>query len=230
METLKEFRNRTGQFNQSSLPIGGTIQPHERLNMKVTNNGEMQDYYGNTVIFKLPDDIKKEILLIQEELYKQCKDILAVPLKSELFHITLHDLINGGNLKVLEDKIQKTGKLALERVKVINQEKLNIKLKSTYLFNLVSRSMVLGFEPVDEESCQKLMALHESFQSIVHLNYPLTPHVTLAYFIPNKIINAEQIDKLQSVIDFVKAREPINVLLEGSMLEYKTFSSMNSYH
>ena len=47
---------------------------------------------------------------------------------------------------------------------------------------MVNTSLVLCFEPETDEDCQKLMSYYEMFQKVVPLSYPLTPHITLAYF------------------------------------------------
>ncbi len=93
---------------------------------------------------------------------------------------------------------------------------------------MVNTSMVLGFEPADERNCQVLMELYELFQQVVWLDYPLTPHVTLAYFKPG-MLGEEQICRLQDMIDSVNERERIMADIYGSMLHYQTFSSMACY-
>ena len=47
------------------------------------------------------------------------------------------------------------------------------------------------------------MRYYEAFQPILCLNYPLTPHVPLAYFKPG-ILDERQIKCLQRVIDLAK--------------------------
>ena len=110
----------------------------------------------------------------------------------------------------------------------IAEKKEEIRFKSSVLFNMVNTSMVLGFEPIDEESCQRMMEYYERFQEIVYLNYPLTPHVTVAYFKPCRI-EIEQVKQLQHVIDWVNMQEPIEVILSTNMLQYQVFFNMNHY-
>ena len=54
----------------------------------------MKIFIGNTIVF-LPDEVKIRIYAIQEQLHRECSDILAEPLIKDTFHITLHDLLNG---------------------------------------------------------------------------------------------------------------------------------------
>ncbi len=228
LETLREFLERTGSFNQSSLPAGCGMDTNPGLTRKVSAEGRLLGYYGNTVVYRLPDEAKRQIRILQDKLYAVCGDVLAEPLAEDTFHITLHDLVSGPASPDLERAVREVEPAAAARTAECSNEPGIIRMRSSFLFNMVNTSMVLGFEPEDEESCHRLMRNYEAFQDIVALNYPLTPHVTLAYFKPGTI-RAEQVGRLQSVIDFARAREVIRVELSGSMLEYQIFSSMNCY-
>lgn len=228
LETLREFLERTGSFNQSSLPIGCGMDTNPGLTRKVSAEGRLLDYHGNTVVYRLPDEAKRQIGILQDKLYAVCGDVLAEPLAEDTFHITLHDLVSGPASPELERAMREVEPAVMTRTAERSNELGTIRMRSSFLFNMVNTSMVLGFEPEDEESCRRLMRNYEVFQDIVALNYPLTPHVTLAYFKPGTI-RTEQVGRLQSVIDFAKAQEVIRVELSGSMLEYQIFSSMNCY-
>ena len=228
LETLREFLERTGSFNQSSLPAGCGMDTNPGLTRKVSAEGRLLGYHGNTVVYRLPDEAKRQIRILQDKLYAVCGDVLAEPLAEDTFHITLHDLVSGPASPDLERAVREVEPAAAARTAECSNEPGIIRMRSSFLFNMVNTSMVLGFEPEDEESCHRLMRNYEAFQDIVALNYPLTPHVTLAYFKPGTI-RAEQVGRLQSVIDFARAREVIRVELSGSMLEYQIFSSMNCY-
>ena len=230
LETLSEFRQRTNSFNQSSLNSEGFYTNHNLIN-KINYDGKMSEFIGNTVVFSITDDVKNIIYNIQNKLYVECRDILAKPLSKDTFHITLHDLINGKPSDEINNKIENIQPLALKLVNDISNRNFNIKLQSTFLFNMVNTSMVVGFEPVDDKSCMELMKYYEMFQEIVNLDYPLTPHVTVAYFKPNKEkIDENWIYKLQEVINFVKNQERIQLTLTNKMLEYQIFLDMNNYY
>lgn len=227
METLEEFRFRTQSFNQNSLPLEG-METNPGLIKKVNQEGNFLEYRGNTVVFVLPREIKEKISVFQEKLYSLCREILAEPLEADTFHLTLHDLASGPPSGSLEHRIRETRFGAAKKTAGLSREGETIRLRSTFLFNMVNTSMVLGFEPEEEESCQRLMRYYEAFQETVRLSYPLTPHVTVAYFRPGRI-SGEQIGRLQEAVDFVKAREQLKLELTGAMLEYQEFSDMNHY-
>ena len=141
----------------------------------------------------------------------------------------MHDLLNGEEGADLRWRMGEMEHRAKELVYQIAERKEEIRFKSSVLFNMVNTSMVLGFEPADEESCQRIMEYYEILQEVIPLNYPLTPHVTIAYFKPSWI-EAEQVNRLWNVIDWVNQQEVIEVTLSTQMLEYQLFSSMNHYY
>ena len=63
---------------------------------------------------------------------------------------------------------------------------------------------------------------------MVERHYPLTPHVTVAYFKPGRYGPA-QVARLQSAVDFAAAQPPVSLALSGAMAEYQRFSSMGHY-
>ena len=225
IESLQDFLNRINSFNQNSLPKDCDMQTNPNLFKKVDNNGKLLEYFGNTIIFCLPEEVKEKIYLIEQKLYDICGDVLAEPLAKDSFHITLHDLLNGTPSENLQQEMLKIQSLA---IKMLDNKTDIIRMKSNFLFNMVNTSMVLGFEPVDNDSHKTLMRYYQDFQSVVNLDYPLTPHVTIAYF-KLQIINKNQVKNLQSVIDWVKNQESIYCDLSGSMLKYQTFTNMNNY-
>ena len=228
LENLTAFRVRTGGFIWDSLPHGGGMETSPGLPQKVCPDGRMAPFGGNTVVFPLPEPARQEIGLIQDRLYQTCAPALAEPLAVSSFHITLHDLLSGAPDQALRRRIDSVRAPALARVRRIAEAGGTVRLHSTALFNMVNTSMVLGFAPVDEESCRRLMACYEQLQEVVPLNYPLTPHVTVAYFRPGTI-SAEMVGALRGVVEETGCREGILVELSMKTVEYQLFSDMNHY-
>lgn len=228
LETLSAFRERTAGFTTDSLPHSGGLQTNDRLRLKVAANGEMEPFIGNTVVFPLPEQVRQEIDLIQRRLYQTCASALAQPLEEAAFHITLHDLLSGKPTRELRDRMDRVRTSALDRVRQITEKDETVRLHSTALFNMVGTSMVLGFAPMEEESCKRLMSYYALLQEAVCLDYPLTPHVTVAYFRPGDI-EAETVEKLRAVVDEVNGQERIELELSVKTVEYQLFSDMNHY-
>ncbi len=227
--SLYEFRLRTESFNRDSLPHNGNLVTNINLKNKVDLTGKIIPFIGNTVVFALTDDVKEKVCFIQNNLYKDCSAVLAEPLTKNSFHITLHDLLSGSPSSELEQKIKSIQSYSLDCVEKIADKNELIHIQSTTLFNMVNTSIVLGFEPVDENSYQKLINYYDIFQSVVNLNYSLTPHITVAYFKPINI-DVQYINKFQKIIDYVNSMEKISIELSGKMLKYQTFSDMNHYY
>lgn len=228
LESLSAFRARTSGFTADSLPHSGGLQTNEHLPLKVAASGKLAPFMGNTVVFPLPERVKQEIGPIQRELYRTCASVLAEPLEAASLHLTLHDLLSGKPARELEERMGRVRDPALSCVGRIAEKGGTVRLRSTALFNMVGASMVLGFAPADEESCERLMTYYALLQEVVCLGYPLTPHVTVAYFRPGHI-GAEMVEKLRAVVDEVNAQEKIEMELSANTLEYQLFSDMNHY-
>ena len=228
LETLPAFLARTAGFTLDSLPHDRGLQTSINLPLKVGSDGKMKPFMGNTVVFPLPEEAKRELGRMQRRLYQTCAPALAEPLETSSLHMTLHDLLSGKPDQNLCGRINDTRDTALERVRQIMQTGETVRLHSTALFNMVNTSKVLGFAPADEESCARLMTYYEILQEAICLDYPLTPHVTLAYFRPGTVA-AEWVEELRGVVDEVGRRERIVMELPAAALEYQLFSEMNHY-
>lgn len=228
LESLSAFLERTSGFTADSLPRSGGLQTSSNLPLKVGTGGKLQPFLGSTVVFPLPEEVRRKISWVQDLLYRTCAPALAEPLDPASFHITLHDLLNGTPTQDLERRISRMREPALDCIRRIAESGETVCLRSTALFNMVGTSMVLGFAPTSEESCRRLMMYYEMLQEIFCLDYPLTPHVTVAYFRPGKIAE-EMVRRLHSVIREVNRREEIFMELPARTIEYQIFSDMNHY-
>lgn len=228
LETLSAFLERTDSFIWDSLPHGGGMETNVNLAAKVLGDGRLAPYAGSTVVFKLPEYGKRYVGEIQDLLYRNCAEILAARLDPDTFHITLHDLVSGMPGGGLTERIRAVRDRAAEQAGWLAGGNETVRLRSTALFNMVRTSIVLGFAPADEYSCMKLMDWYGSFQEIVRLDYPLTPHVTVAYFRPCAMTSG-QVDMLRTVTERVNQQEKLTVEILANTMEYQEFSDMNHY-
>ena len=216
LETLAEFCQRTEGFSRNSLPLQGDFCTSPGLGQKVDGTGWFKPYRGNTVIFRLgdveykqqkgrhsPAKMQAQIEGIKTRLYARCGNMLAEPLPQCTFHITLHDLQSEGGAGSPEfiDQMEKSGRKAREIIsgfrKYFHEP---LRLRGTWVFNLVNTSIVLGFRPEDEDSCRRLMAMYQELQAAAFLPYPLTPHVTLAYYRPGAY-GQEDLERLRQFLE-----------------------------
>lgn len=227
LESLEQFRARTN-YIWNPLPQEG-FATSPRSGDKVGADGRLLPFYGNTTIFDLAQDDIAWLTGIQNALYAACGDILSERLRPETFHITLHDLLNGTDWQQLESGVQHTHAHAQQVVRGIRDSfPWGVHVRSLCLLNMVGSSVVLVFEPVDEENCRALMEMHARLQDVVPLSYPLTPHVTLGYFRPGTV-DVQAVQRLARVFGEANAHGHV-MHLDVSRLNACTFTDMNHYH
>lgn len=224
IESLRQYRARTS-FMGEGLPEGA-LQTNARLPDKIGAGGEFLPFCGDTVIFDLPEHAAAWLKDVQDQLYAACGACLAKRLPPESFHLTLHDLLNAPGR--MPDGMEQNRSRAHEIIAGARKEfTRKIALRAAGCFSMVGTSIVMGFEPADEESCELLMRLYKRFQDVVFLPYPLTLHVTLAYFRPGAY-DAHMLAPLRGVI-CETAREGRILELSLEDLHYARFGSMECY-
>lgn len=229
METLHEFHARVDGFQRDSLPHDGWLTTKPLLVEKVAPIGALLPFFGNTMIFDLPQDVQLTIAQMQLILHHRCGWMLAQPLAPSTLHMTLHDLLNGVDAAALAEPVRKTG----EQAKCILAQQQTagiapIRLTSTLAFNMVNGSVALGFAPDTEADCAALMGMHAAYQAVVALNYPLTPHVTLAYYKPGSY-GPEEVAALAEALQEINKLPKVRIAVDAECLHYYTFEDMNTY-
>lgn len=207
-----------------SLPEQGDFFTNRNLTKKVSTTGIFLPFCGNTVVFDLCDKSKMTLQNLQDELYRNAGWMLSHKLDPSTFHMTLHDLVNGPELTE-ELKAEMTE--AEVKVKSLLAQWRSLPplhMKTTWLFNMVNTSIVLGLVPADEESWHRLDEMYTALESVVHLGYALTPHITMAYFKPG-IWSQYDMNYLRQALHSVE----LEVELRMEDLHYQVFQDMNHY-
>jgi len=228
MENLQAFHDRVDGFQRDSLPHDGWLTTKPLLVEKVGPDGGMLPFFGNTMIFDLPRDVQLQIARMQVTLHHRCGWMLAQPLAPNTLHMTLHDLLNGVDEAALAEPVRQTGEQAKAILAQIRDGQQTIRLTSTLAFNMVNGSLCLGFAPDTDADCAALMGMHARFQEVVALNYPLTPHVTLAYFKPGTY-GPDEVSQLASALREINAMARVHLSLDAQALHYYRFTDMNTY-
>lgn len=227
LESLSEFRRRTA-FVRDSLPREGSFVTNPRLAQKVSAEGKLRPFFGDTVIYE-PDAREKATLSeIQRALYGGCGSMLAEPLDAASFHLTLHDLNSAPEPEPISAEMARC-EVAVREILAGLPESLRrpLDVRATAAFSMVNTSVVLGFEPASEADCAALMELYERFQGVVRLNYPLTPHVTLAYYRPGDY-GPEGLRLLRGALEEINRALPAFELRLAEPV-YRCFDDMNHY-
>ncbi len=227
-ETLAAFHERVDGFEYDSLPHSGPLVTKPLLVEKVAPDGRLLPFFGNTMIFDLPQEIQLIIARMQLILHHRCGFLLAQPLAPATLHMTLHDLLNGVDASALDEPVRQTGEQARAILCRQKKDARPIHLTSIAAFNMTCGSVALGFAPDTEADCACLMALHAAYQEVVPLNYPLTPHVTLAYFRPG-VYDEGAVAALADALREINALPPVRFTLTADALHYYRFTDMNTY-
>ena len=98
---------------------------------------------------------------------------------------------------------------------------------SDRIVNMVSKSLVLLLRPKTEEDFELLTELYRRFDGIQSLPYPLTPHITLAYFRPG-MIDGERLNEAVNYAQINPENAPVfEFFAEG--LTVQSFLDMQTY-
>ncbi len=226
MENYNEFLERINSFEKREVFYGNDyFHGNPSIAQKVNRENRFQPFYGDTMVFDLDCDTKEKIAKIVEKLYANVPECFCEKLVANTFHMTLHDLSNSSVLQDVAAEVFENELKVVEIIKGIQPQ--TIRMKSKYIFNMVGTSLVMGLYPATEEDYVKLMTLYEKFNEVKHLNYPLTPHITLAYYNVHGF-SAEAARKLEALVYEMNGEE-LEVNIDTECLYYQKFVSMNDY-
>lgn len=228
MELYQDFLDRINGFETPELQLGdGDFRVSPSVAAKVSEENAFQAFYGDTVVFDLSAQEKEVIRSYVEILYREVPECFCERLADNTFHLTLHDLCNSPVLQDVTDQRSANE----QKLKAILSEQpvrhQTIQMRSKAVFNMVNTSLVMGFCPVNEPEYRKLMALYERIDAVTELPYPLTPHITLAYYNRSGFGHSAA-ERLTQTVNSLNT-DPLEITLDTSRLQYQHFRSMNDY-
>lgn len=231
-ETLEKFKSRVYSFESSSIHLDsfGNFNTAAGLSKKIDDKGNMKDFMGNTVVFSVKENnnmFRERLIYFQQVLYTMCHRMLSEKLSSCTMHMTVHDLLNGSPEEISFEEIKALGERINPVLSKARKSPFIINLQSTWVFNMVNTSIVLGLETCSQEDWDILTGVYQSIDSIFHLSYPLTPHITLAYFKPG-CYSGEEIEKLRYTLKAL-SEEKLKLQFTEKDIEYQIFKNMNNY-
>ncbi|MDE5590805.1 MAG: hypothetical protein K2J60_16995 [Acetatifactor sp.] len=233
METYQEFLDRINSFEKKELSYGldcgnEYFKGNSSISFKVDKNNTFRNFYGDTIVFALDDVVKEKLAEYVELLYQAAPECFCERLVPNTFHVTLHDLSNAPTLQDVAEELFENELRVIEKTGEIQKcTKTKIRMKSKYIFNMVNTSLVLGLYPADEDEYRGLMELYYIFDNVKELSYPLTPHITLAYYNINGFdLRAAGI--LEDTVNRLNDNE-FELELNVNHLYYQKFTSMNDY-
>lgn len=229
MESYNDFMSRIDSFEKRELFLGREpFIPNKSLESKVDENNKFSPFFGDTTVFDLDNDEKAMIAEYVDILYSEVPECFCEKLVADTFHMTLHDLSNSRNIEEVADVMLSNEKKLHDVLTENRFSRHTIKMRSKAVFNMVNTSLVVGLFPIDETEYEKLMKLYSLVDRVRELPYPLTPHITLAYYsregfdVPSSIRLEQAVNKLN--------KNSFDIILDTSRLVYQSFNSMNDYH
>ena len=230
MESYTHYLDRIS-FLRAKLLISDTsfVPNHINLVPKISKNGNFSPFFGDSVIFRLNDELKHFVNMISLRLYHSVPGCFAERLTPDTYHMTLHDLsADRDKYKVASDCFDNEIKL-ISLMKDADIGFDSIKMKTSYLFNMVNTSIVLAVVPEDEKEWEKLEGLYRLIDEVRMCPYPyLMPHITVAYFNVNGF-DDENLKYLKKVIFELNNQDRMRFLLSLHDLSYVKFTSMMEY-
>lgn len=241
MSPLSEYEKRTAwKYNA----ITGRFSTHPALTNKVDDAGRFVPFPGSTVVFKLDRSACQYLQCVSGILQEKMRGMLAQPIPGASCHMTLHDLISPEQTDATavftdEARTAYTAQYLREVALSLEEaEKRVDEIRSDYsgrriqmcadrVVNMMSKSIVLMLRPDTEEDYAFLLELYRRFDDIKDLPYPLTPHVTLAYFKPGEI-DGDQLAEGISLIQ-VDGCDPMMLELSVEGLFAQRFDDMGHY-
>lgn len=226
-ETYESLLQRTA-YQQPELQLApGHFRPDGRVLHKVNPDNSFRPFFGDTTVFNLDDDVKIQISSLQDALYERAPDCFCARLAPETLHMTLHDLSASAKLEEIASETFANEIKLLQTVRERPLPAQTIRMKSNFIFNCVDTSLVLALRPENAEEWQKLQAVYNRIEQVKTCPYPLTPHVTLAYFNYSGF-SAAASKKLQETV-YALNQNSMTVVLDTARLYYQKFTDMNSY-
>lgn len=230
LEGYADFLKRVFAFQHSKFSFGTeNFVPSDSVRSKVDENNAFRDFFGDTIVFNLTHEQKQ---LINEHfiepLYQVAPHCLAERLQEKTLHMTLHDLNakNWCDESFLKDMFD-TEIILSEIIRQANIQSRTITMTTTFVFNMVNTSLVLGLVPKTDHDHYNLMSLYSLIDSIFPLPYPFTPHITLAYY-NHHGFEGEPLRVLQNTVNELN-KQRFDIELSTDMLFYQKFISMNDY-
>jgi hypothetical protein len=212
------------EYIPNSICLDSDFSTNQNLTKKVAPDGSFLRFLGNTVVFLLDDEVKEKLSGLQDRLYAAGASVLAHRIEKQTMHMTLHDLVNSPEeTPALHAKMEETARKVLPLLERWRNDP-PIRMRATWMFNMVNTSIVLGLAPADEGDYARLDDLYCALEQVLPLGYGLTPHITLAYFLPGTY-SPGQMQTLREALSPVDLE--INLRMEDLVLQ--TFSDMNHY-
>ena len=230
MESYINFLDRTNSFETAKLELEDRrFTPRDSLKSKVNPDNTFKNFYGDTIVFSLSEEVTGRVSMLIDALYQAVPECFAKRLPDESLHMTLHDLVNSENFSNVQADLHENVKI----MKVIKHCKMipskSIRMKINNIINMVDTSLVLALQPCSKSDYQRLMKIYSIFEEVIKLPYPFTPHITLAYYSINGFSAMASQRLNRAVTRLNQGQSGFEFYIDTKNLVYQIFTKMNEY-
>lgn len=199
------------------------------LQQKFDAGGAFRNFYGDTVVFPLPEDGRQFLQEIQTALYHLSGEMLSTPLPADTMHITLHDLCASPSHQEMKAAAASHSAQIWEKLSAAKSMG-PVCLSARGMVSMVSSSIVMLFAPASKADYDTVQDMYARFDEICPLPYPLTLHCTLAYYKPGSYPP----ERWNGLYRFIRQwneqhLDEARFTLDSGRIEYQFFSSMRHY-
>lgn len=224
-ETYEGFKGRVDDFEKAEYGIkDASWIPNASVHQKFNSLNQFLPFFGDTVVFDLPNEIKKILEQIISELYATVPQCFSSRINQSTMHMTLHDLSNSPTLRNAVADVKKNDVKIREISHCLVVPKIT--MKTNFIVDMNRTSLVLALKPLNKDEYMKLMQIYYIFDNVRNLSYKLTPHITLAYYSVNGF-EQSSLEELAGLVRELNSKYYFEFVL-GDLL-YQRFTSMNNY-
>lgn len=231
----EEFCNELSNIKAEGLnliPCNWKVSP--KLIEKITEDGEMKEFFGDTSVIRLEETDIEKCRKLQAMLLEQNGDMF-VKILPKTFHVTIHAFNNANNVKEsksnLENVVKKTQAIVKEEFVRICKEYGGRKVKMRSIgisINTAKDVVSIKFIPSKEADYDLLIDLFNRFENIHPLKSFFVPHVSLAYFKLKKY-DENEIKRIYERLKVLNNENDIEIELDIDNFVYQHHYHMNDF-
>lgn len=205
----------------------------ESLSAKITQEGQMNDFYGATSVITLSESDRQKCRVAQERLLGVLEHQL-VKLEPETFHLTIHSFSNVNNTpggkQVIQEKLAQLEESIAAEFRSIAAQYGGQRIRMRSLGASTSGKDVISIKyvPASKEDYGILTDLYNRMEKIFPENRSYVPHVSLGYFKLKKLEQSE-IAFLYDALERMCKELDLDIVLDVDRFVYQHHFHMNDF-
>ncbi|GAK41552.1 hypothetical protein PUW24_07055 [Paenibacillus urinalis] len=205
----------------------------ESLSAKITQEGQMNDFYGATSVITLSESDRQKCRVAQERLLGVLEHQL-VKLEPETFHLTIHSFSNVNNTpggkQVIQEKLAQLEEVIAAEFRSIAAlyGGQRIRMRSLGVSTSGKDVISIKYVPASKDDYEILTDLYNRMEKIFPEYRSYVPHVSLGYFKLKKLEQAE-IALLYDTLERMCKELDLDIVLDVDRFVYQHHFHMNDF-